>query len=196
VTSGRFPGLVLAAGLSRRMPGRSKLGRAWLDTTVLGAVIRSATEAQLDPLFVAISGDTPDLELTDIVSTVRVPKPEDGKAESLAAGLSAMQPGAVVVLLGDEPGIRVSDIQALTTAWDESAADMARVRYTDRPGHPVLLGPRARAQAEKLGGDIPIWETLGQEGFTGVEVVVNVPAPIDVDSPAELRRARRRETVE
>lgn len=196
MTGERFPGLILAAGASRRMPGESKLSRAWADTTVLGAVIRGAMEAYLDPLFVAISGETPDVELTDAIITVRVPRPEDGKAESLSTGLRAMQPGAVIVLLGDEPGIRPADIRALAATWDESTADMARIRYTDRPGHPVLFGPLARGRAENLEGDVPIWETLCQEGFTGVEVAVDGPAPIDVDSPLELRRARRRETVE
>ena len=196
MTAARLPGLILAAGASRRMPGRSKLSRAWGDTTVLGAVIRSAREADLAPLFVASSDATPDAESNPAVTTVRVLKPEDGKAESLSAGLRAMPPGTVIVLLGDEPGIRAADIGALVAAWDETAADMARIRYTDRPGHPVLFGPQARAHAENLRGDVPIWETLCQEGLTGVEVSVDAPAPIDVDSPAELRRARRRETVE
>lgn len=163
---------------------------------MLGAVIRSAREADLAPLFVASSDETPNAELDPAVTMVRVLNPEEGIAESLSAGLRAMQPGTVIVLLGDEPGIRPADIGALVAAWDETAADMARIRYTDRPGHPVLFGPQARTHAESLQGNVPIWETLCQEGLTGVEVQVDAPAPIDVDSPAELRRARRRETVE
>jgi len=196
VTGARIPGLILAAGASRRMPGRSKLAREWSDTTVLGAVIRCAGEADLDPLFVAVSGGTPNLNSIGLFKEVPVARPEAGRAESLSAGLRAMPPGSVVVLLGDEPGIKVADIRALTAAWDPASADMARLRYQDRPGHPVLFGPAARCRAQKLEGDVSIWETLCLDGFVAMEVMVNGLAPIDVDSPADLRRARRRENVE
>lgn len=158
--------------------------------------MRCAVEANLEPLFVAVSNEVPPSDLTVSFTSVPVGRAEDGRAESLAAGLRAMPSGPVVVLLGDEPGIKAADIRALTAAWDEGSADMARIRYADRPGHPVLLGSPARSRAEQLAGDVPIWETLCQEGFTGVEVAVDGPAPVDVDSPAELRRARRRETAE
>jgi molybdenum cofactor cytidylyltransferase len=100
------------------------------------------------------------------------------------------------VLLGDEPGIKAADIRTLTVAWDPGSADMARIRYQDRPGHPVLFGPAARHRAQELEGDALIWETLCQERFAAMEVAVNRLAPIDVDSPADLRRARHRETME
>ncbi len=195
-TEGRFAGLILAAGASRRMPGRSKLARAWSGTTVLGAVIECAGKAGLDPLFVAVSGNTPDIGSEHVVTTVQVPRPEAGRAESLAAGLSAMPAGAVIVLLGDEPGIRAADIRRLAAGWDEDAADMARIRYADRSGHPVLLGPPARSRAEQLSDDVPIWETLRRAGFAAVEIAVDGSAPIDVDSPDALRLARRQERVE
>ncbi len=178
------------------MPGRSKLARNWSDTTVLGAVIRCAGEANLEPLYVAVSGGTPNPESTGSFVEVRVARPEAGRAESLAAGLCAMPPGPVVVLLGDEPGIRAADIRALAAAWDQGLADMARIRYEDRSGHPVLLGPAARRRAQELEGDGSIWEALCQDGFEAIEVAADHLAPIDVDSPADLRRARRRGTVE
>lgn len=196
MTGERFPGLILAAGASRRMPGRSKLARAWSDTTVLGAVIKCAANSGLDPLFVAVSGNTPHIGSEHVTTTVRVSRAEAGRAESLAAGLSAMPAGAVIVLLGDEPGIRAADIRCLAAAWDETTADMVRIRYADRSGHPVLLGPRARCRAEQLSGEVPIWETLRRAGFAAVEISVDGRAPIDVDSPEELRQARRRERVD
>ncbi|MDH3427702.1 MAG: NTP transferase domain-containing protein [Gemmatimonadota bacterium] len=192
LTTVSFPGLVLAAGSSVRMPGRSKLTRAWSDTTVLGAVLGRAVEANLQPLFVACAGSRegmpPDLPFT----LVPVSGPEVGRATSLAAGLSAMPEGPVLVLLGDEPGVRSVNILALIAAWDPSAADMARIRYADRSGHPVLLGSSARSRAEELTGDAPIWATLLSEGFVPFELAVDEPAPIDVDSPSDLRRARRK----
>lgn len=186
-----FAGLILAAGASTRMPGRSKLARAWSDTTVLGAVLRNAAAANLDPLFVVCSASRPDLESEGRLTVVRVPGPDAGNAASLAAGLSAMPEGPIVVLLGDEPGVRPADIRALVGAWDPSVGDMARLRYADRPGHPVLLGSSARVRAQQLTGELAVWDTLVAEGFEAVEITVEGSAPIDVDSPSDLRRARR-----
>ncbi len=188
----RCSGLVLAAGASARMPGRSKLYRAWADTTVLGAVLRCAAEANLEPLFVACPAAHPEIEPSARVTVVGVSPANPGRATSLAAGLSAMPAGPVVVLLGDEPGIRRTDILTLVTAWADSPADMARIRYGDRPGHPVLLGPAARERARMLSGEVAIWDTLLEQGLESVEVAVQEAAPIDVDSPSDLRRARRR----
>lgn len=192
MTSRCCSGLVLAAGASARMPGRSKLDRGWSDTTVLGAVLRCAAEANLDPLFVACPAALPAIEPAGRVTVVRVPSANPGRATSLAAGLSAMPEGPVIVLLGDEPGIRRRDIRALVAAWAGSTADMARIRYGDRPGHPVLLGPTARRLARKLGGEVSVWDTLLAQGLESLEVAVQAEAPIDVDSPADLRRARRK----
>jgi len=192
VTEHSYSGLVLAAGASARMPGRSKLGRAWSDTTVLGAVLRCAAAANLEPLFVACPDGRSSIEPSGRFTVVRVPASDPGRATSLAAGLSAMPEGPVIVLLGDEPGIRRSDILTLAAEWAGSTADMARIRYGDRPGHPVLLGPTARQRARELSGDVAIWNTLQAQGLESLEVAVQEPAPIDVDSPSDLRRARRR----
>lgn len=187
-------GLVLAAGRSSRMPGRSKLARAWSDTTVLGAVLRSAAEAGLDPLFVTASDDLPPVPAGISFIVVPVSGDRSGRADSLAAGLDAIPEGPVVVMLADEPAVRPADVKALVEAWDETDADMSRIRYTDRPGHPVLLGPAARRAASRLTGEAAVWEALHTTGLRGSELVVSCLAPIDVDNPADLRRARSRAT--
>lgn len=189
-----FPaGLVLAGGASRRMPGRSKLVRAWRDTTVLGAVLRAARAAGLAPVAVVAGPGAdaagPDLEADRWLAA----PPEGGRADSLAAGLAALPPGPVVVLLGDEPGVDPAVITALVERCVVSGADAGRVRYVDRPGHPVWLGPAARAAAEELSGEASVWETVSRPPLRSVLLERPEPAPIDVDSPEELARARLRE---
>jgi len=182
-------GLILAGGASRRMPGASKLLRSWGDTTVLGAVIRVAREAGLAPIVVvaaeAVGADGADR---------RLPTPSGGgRADSLAAGLAALPPGPVVVLLGDEPGIRPATVNALVGHCRSTGADAGRVAYTDRPGHPVWLGRAARAIAARLTGEAPVWEAVSSASPRAVLLERDEPAPIDVDSPDALARARQRE---
>lgn len=173
------------------MPGVSKLERAWGDTTVLGAVVRTARDAGLSPVVVATREDAelPDAENAD----ARVPVPPGGgRADSLSAGLAALAPGEVVVLLGDEPAVDAGVVRALVEESRAAAADAGRVRYTDRPGHPVWLGPAARAVALTLSGEAAVWDAVSRPPLKGFLLDVDRPAPIDVDSPRDLERARRR----
>jgi CTP:molybdopterin cytidylyltransferase MocA len=86
-------------------------------------------------------------------------------------------------------------VAALVERCGEAGADAGRVDYADRPGHPVWLGPAARAAAAGLTGEAPVWERVSRPPLKAVLLEVDEPAPIDVDTPAALDRARqRRET--
>lgn len=182
-------GVVLAGGASSRMPGTSKLARSWGDTTVLGAVIRVAREAGLAPIVVVAAE-----EVVADGADRRLPAPcGGGRADSLAAGLAALPPGPVVVLLGDEPGIRADTVKALVEQCRSTGADAGRVAYADRPGHPVWLGRASRAIAARLTGEASVWEAVSSTSLRAVLLERDEPAPIDVDSPDALARARQRE---
>lgn len=185
----RPAGLILAGGASSRMPGASKLVRTWGDTTVLGAVVRAARAAGLAPIYVVAAANVEAPE-----ADRRLPAPVGGgRADSLAAGLAALPPGPVVVLLGDEPGVRPDTIAALVERCRSTGADAGRVTYTDRPGHPVWLAAAGRSVAECLSGDELVWEAVSSPPLFAVLFSHGEPAPIDVDSPDALDRARRRE---
>lgn len=187
-------GLILAGGASSRMPGASKLVRPWGDTTVLGSVVRVARQADLAPIFV-VAGTAVDAGAAEALGADRrLPAPPNGgRADSLAVGLAALPPGPVVVLLGDEPGLHAATVCALVEHCRSMGADAGRVAYADRPGHPVWLGPAARAVARDLEGEAPVWEAVSSAPLKAVVLLRDESAPIDVDSPAALARARRRE---
>ncbi|MGI9038859.1 MAG: nucleotidyltransferase family protein [Gemmatimonadota bacterium] len=186
----RTAGLVLAAGESRRMPGRSKLSRSWGDTTVVGAVIRTAREAGLGPVVATVpAGADPPRGAGRADALARLP-PRGGRAESLAAGLRACPAGAVVVLLGDEPGMLPGTISGLVQLCEAEDADAGRVEFSDRPGHPVWLGTAARAVAADLRGDASVWSRLVAASLRTVVLRLETGAPIDVDTPEALARAR------
>jgi len=183
-------GLILAGGLSRRMPGASKLARPWAEGTVLGAVVRTARDAGLAPVAVVGRADEPLPDGAEGADLRLQVAPGGGRADSLARGLAELEPGPVIVLLGDEPGVRPEVVRALVERCRAAGADAGRVEYADRPGHPVWLGPAARALATDLAGEAAVWDHVSKPPLRTVLLELDEPAPIDVDTPAALERAR------
>ena len=203
VQAGNVAGVVLAAGGSTRMPGPNKLLRPWCGGILVEGAISAAQDAGLHPCVVVVGASAgllvPHLNRRALIS-IEHGGWRGGRASSLVAGLDhlsgfdAVQ--AVVVLLGDEPGVSGESIRAVIDEWRAGAADLVRVRYRDRPGHPVLLGPSAREPALALEGEESVWDRLIMAGLTGAEVPLDRPAPIDVDVPAALNEARSRQESE
>ena len=78
-------GVILAAGRSRRMPGRSKLLRGFRGEPVVRAVARTALDAGLEPVIVCMSSglDSVASAVEDLpVRTLSIP----GGAEGVPAG--------------------------------------------------------------------------------------------------------------
>lgn len=197
-----LPAVVLAAGEGRRFRTAGGTGHkvlARLDgSPLLAHVLDTANAARLDPVVLVVG---PDLaahrglaDLIDGRSTVRVvvnPDAARGMGTSLAAGLGELagepRAPACVVLLGDQPGIAATVVREVLDAWRRSGRP-ARVRYSDGASHPVVL------PAE-------LWPTLIGRAGTGArdvlddmdvaEVVVDAPAPPDVDVPDDLRTVSR-----
>lgn len=173
------------------MPGASKLVREWGDTTVLGAVVRAARAADLSPVVVAGRAGVTPSAADGADRRVSVPA-GGGRADSLRLGLAAIEPGEVVVLLGDEPAVDPAVVSELVESCRAAEADAGRVQYTDRPGHPVWLAPSARAVAATLSGEAAVWDAVSRRPLKTFVLDVDRPAPIDVDSPEDLERARSR----
>lgn len=195
----RVAGIVLAAGASRRMPGRNKLRLAWGGTTVVGAVVRAASAAGLDPVLV-VTGHDPDAFLAADrpggATAIHHAEWARGRASSLGAALARLAPlgdvAAALVLLGDEPEVSPGDVARVVRAWCAEGPDLVRARYRDRPGHPVLLDRRTWEAVRALEGDASTWERLVAAGVRALEVPVDAAAPIDVDDPDDLAAARAR----
>ena len=195
--------LILAAGASSRMPGTTKLLRPWGDGVVVDAVVSAARRSDLGPIHVVVGAAGTrlrrHLQNSDVV-TVSHDEWRRGPPSSLGAGLAAVgrsdDTRAVVVLLGDEPGIREETIRATVSTWRASGAELLRARYRDRPGHPVLLIREAWAMAIEAvttpDDSRSNWERLSSLGLEACEVPVDGLSPVDVDDPAALARARAR----
>ncbi len=199
MTPGRIAGIVLAAGESRRMEGLPKILLPFGSGTVLDAVIRTARRGGLQPLIVVAGLEADSVRASVERSGLPVDRVvenrgfRDGIATSLAAGLGVLVEtegvDAAVVLLGDEPGVRAEAIRAAVGAWVRTGAPVVRAVYRDRPGHPVLLSRATFDVARELRGNSSLVDQLGAAGFKPFVAKLPMEAPIDVDTPADYRRA-------
>src|SRR5262249_30575017 len=134
--------VVLAAGLSRRM-GTSKLLLAYEGTTVLRRATERVLAAGVWGVIVVVGPEHDAAARALAALPVRFavnPRPEVGQGSSVGAGVRALAPGttAVLIALGDQPGVPPSVIPALLEAIKARGKSIAVPRYADGLGNPVL----------------------------------------------------------
>lgn len=161
-----LPGLVLAAGASRRM-GRCKLTLPFPSadgkpSTVLGRVLEAAHAGGCDPLFVTVQPDlSPELDavLCAAPCSVRVPATlaSLGQAESLKAGVRAFMAqgtfSGVMVFLGDQPLVSPAVVRQLRLFFAQDPTRAAAPVCNGKRGHPVILPSAACGAVLELTGD-------------------------------------------
>lgn len=198
--AGAIYALVLAAGRGRRFGG-DKLLAPFRGATIIGHVAATLAQAMGGGLLtggVAVVPvrarallwplDTAGLEV------VENPEAGTGLASSLRLGLAALAhpdrrpaAAAALVVLADQPLLRLPVIEALVSAW-RRAPGTHRPRYADQPaepGHPVLLDRAAWGLTEALRGDQGLGALLA--GHAGVGLVEVPGANPDVDTAEDLR---------
>lgn len=150
------------------------------------------------------------------------PRFPEGQARSLARGVlevrTATEAAAAAVLLGDEPGIRTEVVREVVEAWRREtegrsgAAEaspgaagcggrgegrpVARARYRDRPGHPVVVPRDAFPALERLEGDRGARSWMERNAARVAEVRIDAEAPVDLDSDGDYRRVAAEKAAE
>lgn len=115
-----------------------------------------------------------------------------GQSTSFRTGLRAAsdRSQAAVILLGDQPGIRMEAVTAVIEAWRSGGAAAVQASYGGVPGHPVLFDRALWPELEQAEGDEgargvlaahPQWRTL-------VEVGGQPPRDIDTEDDYEAAR--------
>jgi molybdenum cofactor cytidylyltransferase len=187
-------GIVLAAGLSRRM------GRAKMLMPVDGrAIIRHAVESVLaggvDSVWVVTGPDVEPIEAALAGLTVQIvvnPAPEEGQAGSLRAGIAALPASvdAAVIALGDQPSLAPAIIPALLAARRTSPKLIVAPRYRDGQGNPVLFKREIFPELLRVTGDRGARPIIQKEPARVEWVELDLPMPPDVDTPADYEKIR------
>jgi molybdenum cofactor cytidylyltransferase len=192
--------LVLAAGEGTRFGGNKLLaeyrGRPLLSHVL--DVVRSAQRAGLLAGGHVVVGKKDD-RVTALcraagLSPVHNDRPELGISHSLQLGLAALEQlpdtpvRAALVLLGDQPLVRLAVIEKLIAAWRSGSAPVVRPHYAAQPqvpGHPILLDRSVWPLREELKGDQGFAGLLASHAIPVLTLAVSEYNP-DIDTGADL----------
>ena len=189
-------GVLLGAGSSRRL-GRPKQTLPLGGTTVLGWTLRDAEESALDHVCVVLGGAADEAARAIRPSRARVVYNSaygSGCASSLLAGLDhAGECAAIMMLLGDMPGVDATIINAVIAAWRADPSWSAVTAYDDGLGHPFVFSADAFPALRALHGDKAVWKLVDAEPEHRVRRVhVQKPRPLDIDTWDDYAAVSRR----
>jgi molybdenum cofactor cytidylyltransferase len=153
----RIAGVILAAGLSRRL-GRPKQLLELDGKPLVRHAAERALTSRLDELIVVTGAhaDAIGRALAGLpVRLVHNDRYERGMGTSLAAAVQALgdDVDAIVVLLADQPAVLPVAIDRAIAARRETGAPVVMARYGEEQGHPVLFGEECFPELAALEGD-------------------------------------------
>jgi molybdenum cofactor cytidylyltransferase len=185
-------GLVLAAGGSSRL-GRPKQLLPFGDATLLDHTVATARACAFDQLLVALGGAADEVRARADLSGTHVVVNDaygEGCSSSIAAAMDALDPraDALVLLLGDQPGVTRDTVAALLAGRGDAA--LAVCRYDDGLGHPFCFSRALFGTLRGLHGDKGVWKLVASGGEAVAQVPVDGPVPIDVDTWADYEAVR------
>lgn len=185
--------VILAAGASRRL-GRPKQLLPYGGGVLLDAVLATARRCGFAQTVLALGGSAEEVLRAVDTSGCEValnPDYDEGCSSSIAAAMALLRPdtSAVVLLLGDQPGVRAGNVGPLLRALARTEGPGAAVcRYDDGVGHPLAFSRRLLPELASLHGDKAVWKLLEQRADDVVEVRTPGPVPLDVDTEEDYRR--------
>ena len=188
-------GLVLAAGGSSRL-GQPKQLLPYRGTILLDWVVRTVEAASsLDHVTVVLGGASREVRARLTLGRAQVVENPDfgeGCSSSYQAGLAALDPQAtaVVVVLGDQPGVEKEDIDLLVGEWQRTGARIMATSYRGERGHPLLFSRELFGHLEELHGDKAAWKILDRHPDWVRDVPVDRPLPRDVDTWEDYEAVR------
>jgi molybdenum cofactor cytidylyltransferase len=180
-------GLILAAGTSSRM-GQPKQLLPFRGTILLDWVMAQAESASALNEVIVVLGRAAD-EIQPRLRSTRAkvivnPVFTEGCSGSYKAGMATIDPRAeaVMVLLGDQPGVESAVIDQVAEDWRTKAGTIALTSYRGRRGHPMVFARELFDQLRQLSGDKAAWKILDAHPDWVRDVAVDYAFPDDVDT--------------
>lgn len=190
-------GLILGAGASQRL-GPPKQLLPYRGQTMLGWVVNEVQRAAgLDEVVVVLGRAAEQIREKVAFGAARVvenPVYGHGCASSYRAGIEAISSNsdAIMIILGDMPGISPEIINRLADAWREGEAPIALCSYEGRKGHPMIFARSMFAQLFDLHGDKAAWKLVDANAAAVQEVHFDLPFPDDINTPEDFQRLATR----
>jgi molybdenum cofactor cytidylyltransferase len=192
-------GLILAAGTSSRM-GQPKQLLPFRGTILLDWVMTQAESASaLDEVIVVLGRAADEIQprLRNTRAKVIVnPVFTEGCSGSYKAGMATIDPRAeaVMVLLGDQPGVESAVIDQVAEDWCTKGGRIVLTSYRGRRGHPMIFARELFDQLRQLSGDKAAWKILDAHPEWVRDVAVDHAFPEDVDTRQDYEALLRQAT--
>ena len=185
--------IILAAGRSRRM-GVQKLLLPFAGKTVIGHILDEVLRSPVEQAIVVVGqegGRIAEALAGRSVALVTNADPEGEMLSSVRCGLAALPPEceAVLVALGDQPGIAAETIRRMIEAYQTAGRGIVVPVHGGKGGHPILFSMRYRDEV------LTRYDDVGLRGLRQAhpEDVLELPAAdpsvlSDMDLPEDYRR--------
>ena len=186
-------GLILGAGASQRF-GEPKQLLPFAGTTLLGWVVSQAQQSMgLDELIVVLGRSAGEIRERVDFGNAKVVENlvfSEGCASSYRAGIAALDSHAeaIMIILGDQPGITPEIIDCLAEEWSKTDAPIAICSYDGRRGHPMIFDRSLFDQLEVLHGDKAAWKLVDAHARSLLEVPLALPFPEDINTREDFER--------
>ena len=186
-------GLILGAGASERL-GQPKQLLPFGGTTLLGWVIEQAQRADgLDELVVVLGRAADQIrQRIDFGAAKVVENPVfgEGCASSYRAGIGALDPQseAIMIVLGDQPGIKPGVIERVAEEWRQGQSQIAICSYHGRKGHPMIFAKPLFDQLLGLHGDKAAWKLVDANPDLVQEIEFDLSFPEDINTWDDFNR--------
>ena len=183
-------GIILAAGRAVRM-GVTKQLLPFEQTTLLGQVLQTARQSQLDKICVVLGFEAErirhSLDLTDI-HLIENSDWNKGQSFSVVAGLKVLPPeiDGALFLLGDQPLVTVQTINSLVSTFQTTDHWIVAPCYKGQQGNPVLVAAPLFHRLTYPAGDAGARVLFGEFRHRMHCLAVDDPGILrDVDTPED-----------
>jgi CTP:molybdopterin cytidylyltransferase MocA len=147
-------GIILAAGESKRMKTR-KLLLPFHGSTMIEKVIDNVISSEIKNILVVLGSGRE--EILEVIKSLPVKHCynenfTDGMLSSVKRGFRYLPKSmdAVLIFLGDQPGIPGHVVKKLIRVYEESKKGILMPVFKQKRGHPVLIDCKYRNEIEKL----------------------------------------------